>query len=335
MHLETLVRCVFFGVWMPLQFAVNRWDCCSSHCYCYLRSTWRIDLKSQAFSTREKPGVGCSTGSVLQELLVWVICIAHRNLYQLDVYIYAHTFFYAYVFYIWVCVYIYMYGCLLPLYSPLGSSTVFSVPGHIEEVFSVLIAFTARSGHPVDSLNFEALTTSLPISDCTSKGWQWLISALGLFFAWAGSSAWATACPRPHSDAFDHSDFFEACRKEWGCVSRWRSRQHRVGVITSSVENSWESETKPWSFHPTSFDPFGKGCLFPLSFHLSQQNGWAYASPVASGHRATPPQPSRDSLPGLVGVRGREETRQLCTLEPFTITFVADGACLVVLVKSC
>lgn len=31
-----------------------------------------------------------------------------------------------------VSVYIDMYGCLLPLYSPLGSSTVFSVPGHTE-----------------------------------------------------------------------------------------------------------------------------------------------------------------------------------------------------------
>lgn len=58
-------------------------------------------------------------------------------------------------------------------------------------------------------------------------------------------------------------------------------------------------------------------------------------SPVASGHRVSLPQPFHDVLAGLVGVGGREETQHLCTLEPFTMTFVADGACLVVLVKSC
>lgn len=179
----------------------------------------------------------------------------------------------------------------------------------------------------VDSLKFGALTTDLPISDCTSKGWQRLISALGLFSARAGSSGWA--CPRHHSDVF------EAFRKQRGCISSWRGRQHRVHVITSSVENSLESKTKPWSFHPTSFDPFGKGYLFPLSFHLSQQNGSAYASAVASGHCATLPQLPCDGLVGSVGVWGREETQHLCTLEPLTMSFVADGACLVVLVKSC
>ena len=112
-----------------------------------------------------------------------------------------------------------MYGCLLPLYSPQGSSTVFSVPGYNEHVCSVPIAFTARSGHPVDFLNFGPLMTSLPMSNCTSKGWQWLISTLGLFSAWAGSLACATACPGHHSDVFDHSDVFEASRKQQGGVS--------------------------------------------------------------------------------------------------------------------
>lgn len=46
-------------------------------------------------------------------------------------------------------------------------------------------------------------------------------------------------------------------------------------------------------------------------------------------------QPRCECLTGSVGARGREEAQHLCTLGPFTMTFVADGACLVVLVKSC
>lgn len=179
-----------------------------------------------------------------------------------------HIPFYGYIFYIWVCIYIYIhiYGCLLPLYSSVGSNTVFSVSDHSEHVSSVPIALTARSRHPVDSLNFGVLTTSLLISDCTSKGWQWLISYLGLFSAWAETLAWATAYLRHHSDVFGHSDAFKASWKQQGCASSWRGRKHRVYVTTSYIENSCENETKPWIFHPTSFDPCGKGCLFSFSF---------------------------------------------------------------------
>lgn len=34
-----------------------------------------------------------------------------------------------------------------------------------------------------------------------------------------------------------------------------------------------------------------------------------------------------DRLEELVGVQGSEEAQYLCTLEQFTMTFVADGAC--------
>lgn len=71
------------------------------------------------------------------------------------------------------------------------------------------------------------------------------------------------------------NDIFEASHKQRGCVSSCRGRQHRVEVTKSCVENSWESRTKPRSFHPTNFATFGKSCLFPLFFQLSQQNGWA------------------------------------------------------------
>lgn len=112
MHLETSVRCVFFGVQMPLWFVVNWWDCCFSHCYCcYLRSTWRIHSKSQAFWIRER-----GTGSVLQELLVWIICIVHRNLYQLDVYRYicTHIFLCICILYISVHIYIHTHVWMSP-----------------------------------------------------------------------------------------------------------------------------------------------------------------------------------------------------------------------------
>lgn len=253
-----------FCLWMPQQFAVNKWDCWSS--YCYLRRTWRIHPKSKAFCIREK-----GTRSVVQELLVWVIYIVHRNFCQLDINKnrHAHTFFYG-TYFTYECKYIYiyihMYGCLLPLCSSIGSNTVISVPGHSEHVFSVLIALTARSRHPVDSLNFEALTTFLLISHGTSGGWQWLISDFGLFSAWAETLAWATACPRHRGGIFDHSDAFKASHKQRGCASSWRGRKHSVDITTSYVENSWENDTKPWSFHPTSFDPCGKGCLFSFFF---------------------------------------------------------------------
>lgn len=147
---------------------------------------------------------------------------------------------------------------------PSGSSTVLSVPGHCEQVFSVSLAFSSRR---------------TPWYDCTIKSWLWLISAFGISFSWTGSLAWATTSSRPHSDVFDCNDTFKAsCSRlasQQGCILSWRGRQHRVDVIPSSVENSWDSKTNSWSFHPTSFDPFWKGWLFPLSFQLSEQKSWA------------------------------------------------------------
>lgn len=167
-------------------------------------------------------------------------------------------------------------------------------------------------------------------------GWSLLLSSL---LPGQGASPGIEAIPGPHSDVFDCSDIFKvSCSSlatQQGCALSWRGRQHRVVVIPSSVENSWDISINSCSFHPTSFDPFWKGCLFPLSFHLSQQKAWAYSSPVAPGHSSPALQPPCDCLAGSVGARGREETQHLCTLEPFTMTFVADGTCLVVLVKSC
>lgn len=166
--------------------------------------------------------------------------------------------------------YMHMYGCLLPLYSPLGSSTVFSVPDHSEHIFSVAIALTARSRH---------LWFSLNQPPCTWLCIQRLAMAdlcFGPLFGWDRELGLSNSQPQaPQWCLPQISDIFEASQKQRGCVSSWRGRQNKADVTKSCVENSWENRTKLWSFHPTNVATFGKSCLFPLSFHLSQQNGWA------------------------------------------------------------
>lgn len=129
--------------------------------------------------------------------------------------------------------------------------------------------------------------------------------------------------------------YFQDIMQQQGCVLSWRGRQHRVEVVPCSVENSWDSNTNSWSFHPTSFDPFWKGCLF--SFFLPALSAKGLSPLQSCGTRAQHHCSTATLwLPdGIGGVWGREETQHLCTLEPFTMTFVADAVCLVVLVKSC
>lgn len=191
----------------------------------------------------------------------------------------------------------YIYMCILYMYSHI-CRCLLSCAALWEAVLCSQCLPTVNR-FSVSSLHFQPewlpkfwpLMPTLPRYDCTIKSWLWLISVFGISFAWTGSLAWATASSRPHSDVFDCNDIFKAsCSKlpsQQGCVLSWRGRQHRVDVIPSSVENSWDSKTNSWSFHPTSFDPFWKGWRFPLSFQLSERKGWAHASAVAAGPSTT------------------------------------------------
>lgn len=94
-------------------------------------------------------------------------------------------------------------------------------------------------------------------------GWSLLLSSL---LPGQGASPGIEAIPGPHSDVFDCSDIFKvSCSSlatQQGCALSWRGRQHRVVVIPSSVENSWDISINSCTFTQQALTPFGKAAFF-------------------------------------------------------------------------